>query len=455
MSAGAFDAAQWRARIDARTNSRDWWMNDVRGLIHDARHEKASAIREEYATYVFTVNEVAERSGILDAETLADFFTEFGRLAANLGEPANDRQVADGLERAIAMQRDNGSDIAGLCLAKAAFLGSRETESAERLDAILTAVDVSPTGSDTWATAIVTLAGYQVEVSRYDDAIATVDRLRTAIPAERYERKFRCASLVHEGMARFTSFQDIDRARDVLTEACAYRDRADDLVIARWVATAYHFLARIAEVDRQFQTAIDLYLVGKQFQDRCPEEVGADAFIHLRIAEPLIAAGALSLAKDHLDEARRLALTGSNISSAWLQVQLGYATLMAADGDVHEAERIAVEALRRARRATFWRGELLCLGYLLVLGVRRRRPDKILIAGLRILRTAFFGELRRNGLLKLLARVPVVVPIAVRRMSRRARTEGELATRCDCPLHDRVASSAESAQRPADPILSR
>ncbi|WP_091284357.1 hypothetical protein [Micromonospora haikouensis] len=38
----------------------------------------------------------------------------------------------------------------------------------------------------------------------------------------------------------------------------------------------------------------------KQFQDRCPEEVEADAFIQLRIAEPLIAAGTRKLARDHL-----------------------------------------------------------------------------------------------------------------------------------------------------------
>jgi hypothetical protein len=301
----------------------------------------------------------------------------------------------------------------------------------------------------------VTLAAYEIEVSRYDDAIATVDRLRTAMPDDRYQSKFRCASLVYEGMARFTSFRDIDRARTVLTEACAYREFADDIVIARWVATAYHFLARIAEVDRQFQTAIHLYLEGKQFQDRCPEEVGADAFIHLRIAEPLVAAGARDLAKDHLDEARRLALTGSNISSAWLQVQLGYATLWAADGDVGKAERIAVNALHRSRRATFWRGELLCCGYLLVLSIRRKRPDKVVIAVLRILRTAFFGELRRNGLLKLLLRIPVIVPIAVRRMSRRPDAGPASATQCGCALHDSVATDAATVLIPVDPAEGR
>ncbi|WFE60873.1 hypothetical protein [Micromonospora sp. WMMD712] len=444
MSAPGFDAAQWRARIDARASSRERWTANIQGLTRKVRQRRASQLRQDFTDYVFNVNELAARPALVDADTLAAYFTEFGRLAANLGEPANDRQVADGLERAIAVQRENGGDIAGLCLAKAAFLALRETDSAERLDAILTAIDVSPTGSDAWATAIVALAAYQIEVSRYDDAIGTVARLRAAMPAERYERRFRCASLVYEGMARFTSFRDIDRAREVLTEACAYREHADDLAIARWVATAYHYLARIAEVDRQFQTAIDLYLLGKQFQDRCPEEVEADAFIQLRIAEPLIAAGTRKLAREHLDEARRLALTGSNVSSARLQVELGFAMLRAADGDMREAELLAVEALRMARRVAFWRGELLCLGYLLVLGIRRRRPDKILAVGFRILGTAFFGELRRNGLLKLLTRIPVVVPIAVRRMSRRPTAEGEPAVRCDCPLHGRGSTGAAS-----------
>lgn len=447
MNRAGLDATQWQAKIDARTGSRDWWVNDVQGLIHDARHRKAADIREDYATYVFTVNEVAARPGILDTATLTAFFTEFGRLAANLGEPANDRQVADGLDRAIAVQQAGGGDIAGLCLAKAALLGSRETESTERLTAITTAVGASWPGSDGWASAIVALAAYQIEVSRYDDAIMTVNRLRTAMPVDRYRQKFHCASLVYEGMARFTSFRDIDRARKVLTEATRYRERADDLVIARWVATAYHFLARIAEVDRRFQHAVDLYLLGKEFQDRCPEETGADAFIHLRIAEPLIAAGARDLAKDHLDEARRLALTGSNISSAWLQVQLGYATLIAAEGDARQAERIAVEALGQARRATFWRGELLCLGYLLVLAVRRRRPDTTLIIGMRILATAFSGELRRNGLLRLLTRVPVVLPIAIRRMARRRAATKNPATVCGCPLHDQPTAALPRRQR--------
>jgi tetratricopeptide (TPR) repeat protein len=450
MATTSLDIGQWQARFAARRFEADRWAVNVQDLIERARTTSAQQIRDDYATYVFTVGEIAAHPGMFDPDLMSDYFTEFGRLAANLGEPANDRGVARALDQAITLQRQLGGEIAGLCLAKAAYLGSREMESDDRLNAIHNAVDGSILGSETWANAIIALAEYQIEVSYYDDAIVTVNRLRETLPTDLFDQKFRCAALVYEGVARFTSFQDVGRARQVLTEACTFEARSDDLAVARWVSTAYHYLARIAEIDRRFQEAVDLYLRGKDFHDRCPEEFGASAFIHLRIAEPLIAAGNLPAARDHLDEALRLVKTSSNISSARLQVQLGYATLKAANGDLGDAERIAIDALRSAQHTAFWRGELLCLGYLLVLGIRRRRIDKVMLVGFRILRTAIFGELRRNKLLKLLTRIPVILPIAVRRMSRRSTLANDptrsTSVECRCLLHNTTAAMLPATQ---------
>jgi hypothetical protein len=436
MAAVLLDVDQWQARIAAHRYDAARWAVNVRGLIEDARAVSVRLIGDAYATYIFTVGEIAEHPGLVDADLVAAFFTEFGRLATNLGDPADDRGVEYALDRAIALQRGSGGDIAGLCLAKAAYLTTRATESRQRLEAIRTAVEASAPGTATWADAIVALAGYEVDVSHYDKAITTIGQLRTAMDGAEYARKFRCAALVYEGVARFTSFQDTARAQQLLTDACAYGD-SDDLTVVRWVATAYHYLARISEVDGRYQEAIDLYLVGQTYQDRCPEEIGSNAFLHLRIAEPLIAAGELAAAREHLDEASQLTETGSNRSSIRLQVRLGYATLAAAAGDTPGAATIAAGALADAKQAAFWRGELLCLGYLLVLGIRRRRIDKVFMAALRVLRTAVFGELRRNGLLKLLTRLPVLLPIAIRRMSRPTtrRSGDSRAIRCGCQLH--------------------
>jgi tetratricopeptide (TPR) repeat protein len=446
MVAVTLDVAQWEARLAAERLDVDRWRIHVVGLVDRARTEPAREIQRDYATYVFTVGEIVAKPGILDADLMSAFFTEFGRLAANLGDPDRDRRVARALDQAITVQRQLGGEVAELYLAKAASLRSLETESEGRLNAIQAAISSSLPGSETWAEAIVTLSAYQIEVSQYDEAIATIERLREHLPAHLFETKFRCAALVTEGTARFASFQDLGRAHELLAEACTFAPEADDQAIARWVANAHHYLARIAEVNRHYGEAVDLYLQGKSFQDLCREDIEASAFIHLRMAEPLTAAGNLLDARDHLDEAKRLVETGSNISSSSLQVQLGYATLKAATGELRDAERIARDALHSARRTSSWRAELLSLGYLLVLGIRRRRPDKILLVSFHILRTAIFGELRRNKLLKLLARIPVILPIAVRRMSYRptSREPSRRPLQCRCPLHRRPRYRTEA-----------
>lgn len=435
------DGAQWQTRFSRTRYDPRRWTAYTDYLVRRARSSTAEEIRDDYGSYVYWVGEISERPELVDAALLADFFAEFGRLAGNLGKPAGETDVEVALDKAIAIQRQVFGDVTGLHLAKAAFLGSQTTESPGRLEAIRQAVRDSPPGSDAWANAMVTLAVYHMEVSRYDDAVRTARELERGLPPDRYHEKFRCAALVREGMALFASFQDIERARRVLQEACTYADRAaDDLQIARWVSTGFHYLGRIADVERRHRTALDLYLLGQKYQHMCPEEVEANAFTHLRIAEPLTAAGVRDHALDHLREASRLVKTASNIGSARLQVELGFATFAAAGGDLPSARAIADAALRSARAVGFWRGELLGLGYLLVLGVASRRVDKILVAVVRILRTALFGELRRNRLSRLLLRIPVVLPIAVRRMSRRgarAVAATERLSACPCPLHDR------------------
>lgn len=435
---------EWQARIAVeRLNTRRWAVH-TQLLIDQARSTPARQMREDYPSFLFWMEQIAGRPAQLSPELLSAFFTELGRLAGNLGKPSGDTDVERALDRAIEVQRRLGGDVVDLYLAKAGYLASQTTESPQRSQAIDNAVRESQPASTSRANAMVTLAAYQIEISRYDDAVRTARAIGRELPADLFHDKFRCAALLQEGVALFTSFQDIARAQVVLEQACEYADRADSQV-TRWLATAYHFLARIAEVQQRYRDAVDLYIVGQEYQNRCLEEVGADAFIHLRIAEPLIASGLLDDARQHLEEARRLVRTGSNISSARLQVELGFATLAAADGQLGDAEATALEALRSAREVAFWRGELLCLGYLLVLAVKRRRPDKMLLVAVNILRTAVFGELRRNKLTRLLLRIPVVLPIAIRRMSRRPRpgSVAQTVLACPCVLHNRPVTEVQ------------
>jgi hypothetical protein len=108
MTTASLDIAQWQAKFATRRFEADRWAVNVRDLIERARTTSAQQIRDDYATYVFTVGEIAAHPGMLDPDLLSGYFTEFGRLAANLGEPANDRRVARALDQAITLQLPAG-----------------------------------------------------------------------------------------------------------------------------------------------------------------------------------------------------------------------------------------------------------------------------------------------------------------------------------------------------------
>ena len=201
---------------------------------------------------------------------------------------------------------------------------------------------------------------------------------------------------------------------------------------------AYHYLARIAEVNRRYRTSLALYLRGQRVATTSRESLHADTFEHLRVAELLAAAGRFREARDHLDHAYALVRTFSDRSAARLQVDLGYAALEAAAGDPQQALHTIEQIRHQARSVGFWRGELLCHGYLLALAIRQRAFWRLPGLAVRLLGSAFFGELRRNNLAKLVVRLPVMLRIALRRMSRPRASripEHDRITNCFCDLH--------------------
>jgi tetratricopeptide (TPR) repeat protein len=388
----------------------------------------------------------AEQPTNVDPDLLSAFVEQLARLATNLGradEAAED--VLRALDVAIELQAKAGRPLTALYRAKASYLRSEATESKETIAALRAAISSAAPGDDAWAGAVIDLCSYHVEVSEYRQALRTIRDLRRHMPVERLQRKFECAALAYEGVVLLTSFRNLRRAETRLGAACEFEERGRaDQDIGLWVSTAFHYLGRLAEVRRQYQTSLQLYVTGHEIAQQSRELIMSDAFVHLRMAETLVAAGLLSLARDHLDEAARLVRVCSNRSGARLQVDLGYATHAAALDDVAHAEGIVEDAMRRARAQGFWRGELLCQGYLLALLIRRRRFGRLPGLGIRILGGLRLGELRRNGILRLVTRIPVILPVALRRMSSGRATKGgnpERVSHCPCSMHASASAS--------------
>ena len=426
---------RWQARIARRALSPERWVARTTQLIELTRHSHIAELAGQMGDYAFWIGFTARHPDAVIPSLLSQLVEQFARLTANLGRgQEHDGNVLRALDEAIALQLRLGAATTDLFLAKAAYLRAEHAESPTRLAALRAAVAHAKPGSSAWGDAMIAICWYRLDVSHYRSAIRAARAIREL--GDRYA----CASLAWEGVARFTSLHNLDRAEGLLRQACRHEDRIDaDPEIGQWVAMAYHYLARIAELRGHHRTSMELYLCGQRIAASNRESLHADTFEQLRIAELLMAAGLFTPARDHLDRAYALVRTFSDRSSARLQVDLGYATLQAATGDPRQAVRAIHHARRRARSVGFWRGELLCHGYLLALTIRLRAFRHLPGLAIGILASALGGELRRNSLPKLIARIPVLLRIAIRRMSGRRRTsrtpEAERLTACACDLH--------------------
>jgi hypothetical protein len=312
-------------------------------------------------------------------------------------------------------------------------------EDSERVRALQAAVEGSASGTELWAEAILAYTWYYIDVSRYAEALRMVKTLEVGLRGSPLEQKYRCGALTMAGIALFTSFRSLRIAEQNLREACDYQNvLGDDLEVRRWIASAYHYRGRIAEVEKRYKTALSLYLTGQSVQLQGPEELQALAFTHVRISEPLINAGLFQAARDHLNIALEQFQLAADRSSGRLQVQLGFATLSAAQGHFDDALDTVEVSRVEASAVGYWRGELLCLGYLLAIYVRRRRFLRVARVLIQMLRTIRYGELRRNNAVMLLARVPVMLRVALRRTSHKTDSgtaKDEALARCSCPMH--------------------
>lgn len=423
-----------QARRDAA-----WWRRNTEFLIDTARRGEAKKWHEKMGDFVRWVDVCEENPRLCDPDALAQFIAEFARLAGSVGEADTAGQSVEmTLNRAIEIAGQRGQPTVPLYRAKAIYYRTRSVDSGERMLALNEALRLSEPGSDEWVGVIIDQSEFYVEASRYREALEVlkpVDRLRQR---GRLGRRQQLGLDVALGVALFTSFRSLRRAGAHLRRACEVPvDPVADPEAGAWLARALHYLGRLEEANRNFATALDHYLSGLRIQSQLPEDTNAIGFVHLRVAELFASCGLRNSAQRHLGRAEELFSYGSNTSSGRLQCELGQAALYA-NADRHEEARVvAVNTLRESVRVRYWRGQFLSLCYLLLLDLRRLRLKAVLADVVSLVATARRGELQRNNLFLLVRNLPVLLSMAMHRLSLlTAKPHAEEGLKpCSCPLH--------------------
>ncbi|MBJ6640872.1 hypothetical protein H4K36_28785 [Streptomyces sp. DHE7-1] len=392
-------------------------------------------LRLECVAFAGALADWSSLSSPADEKVLGEFLRALSWMAVNFGEP-KDSALGSALDRAISVARESGGEVVELQLAKASYISARAAEADELERSLKDAIEAAAPDSHVWAQATLALIRYYVDASRYKKAAKELAAFRRRLSDADLPRYYECGALVAEGVALVASFRAPERAEGLLQEACAYENENMPLV-TQWVATAYHYRGRLAELRRDHAEALRLYAHGRSLPGRIPESIASDGFIDLRMVEPLVASGLYESAEDHIHEAQRLFRLATNNGSGLLQCSIALASLASHRGDLALAEDRLRKTLDGARRVGFWRGELLCLGYLMVLAVRQRQPVRACRHFWRTVRSLRAGELERNNPVLLSIRIPAMVGYLKRRLlpARRGSRQVRIADACTCWLH--------------------
>src|SRR5436309_7881827 len=252
----------WAQRLQAGRDA-SYWATATRLMLRDAQTYRGRDLQKTLRYFAYWCEECVTAPEVIDADLFAEFVDHFSRVAGNYGA-VDGTDLGRALDQVIDLQQRRGEPTTRLWLAKARFRAMSSLEDREREQALDAALSSAVAGTELWAEAILAYAWYLIDVSRYDRALRFLARLERELPAELFADKYQCGFHTMSGVALFTALRNLRQARLHMLEACTYEDAGrSDLQILRWVATARHYLGRIAEVNKRYREALVDYVGGQ------------------------------------------------------------------------------------------------------------------------------------------------------------------------------------------------
>lgn len=396
------------------------------------RSEPAAYLHMDATNLLHTLDWALKNSYMLQPALLNAYISELIKIMENLGAGPD---FTIHIDQAISFYHEIGYPVFDLLLAKSRYLRLTEMDSLARKKALEAALKIVQEPKEV-SEALINLAIYYNDTSQYHQAIKICQQVLGLFEKENpTENKATALTLI--GLNYFNLFE-YDASKHYFElgyqEALNFSD-ADN------IATALHYLGRIEVNNGDLRKALTFFLEGQKYQDTL--DVGAHAFIELRIGELLIASGRLDQALDHLTLSRDTFGKMRFNSSGVIQAELAIADLYVAQKKYDKAETTIQKALEYTQNSKFFRGELLCFVKLFWVYFRQfhmfKASGTLIQAGL----TWRGGELQRNDGLKLLIKYLYQVlstPLKILRRVPHTITGGssfnvQKVESCTCDIH--------------------
>ncbi len=384
----------------------------------------------------------ADADGSVPDDVFAEFATVVVQAVADRGAGREFHRhdlILQAIDAAIERVRAAGRSATDLLLARADYLSCAANDCPERLATLRTA-ESEATGEELMRVRHA-LIGYLTGVSRYREAIALCDDSATAAESMGDTGvRWRAAFLARRGVARYTTLNNPDVARADLLAAISSLDGATDEDSAEHRSSALHYLGRILLDEGDVAGSLEHFLAAQEARKPLPFQSGAFAYFHIRMAETLLGAHAFKDADDHLTEARSYLDRIGDSGSTTVCYHYALANAHALRGETADALALLNRCATDAKACRFARGRLLALTRLIPLHLQQRNPLAATATLFRTVPLLFDGELRRNSLLAIVARLRGYTRHVVHPYGSDAPGGScSSALRCPCPLHHREA----------------
>lgn len=389
----------------------------LRERIEVLRNEMASNISIEGTSLLHTLDIALSYPHLVDAVDLASYMSELIQVMENLGAGS---MFTEYIDRAIELFQNIGLPVSNLYLAKADYIRIEDLGGLSRKIALDSALKHANT-SDELAKSIIGTIVYYLESGRQKSSIKTCQEALNLIKSNQVPEIYEAEVLAHLGINHFDLF-NFKIAQEIFEQCYEAATKFSSHVE---MATALHYLGRIALVNCDLASALKLYLDGLNHQEQSIPSFGSIASVHLRLGELLTSAGVIQQALEHLFLSQEL-FRKIHYSLGIIQVDVAIASIYASEGKMQKAGDILQGALRFAREGNLARGELICLEKIFLLSLSR----------LHILRAiaSIFQALGTGHMRLLISYLLRYIPRQLKQLGSKDCTDSKIDC-CPCSIH--------------------
>lgn len=409
---------------------------------HYEHLRKSDSESQEYiARSLNVLHDVLKQPERFDLQLLTNYITEIIRFVENVGLGFEFGKAF--VDRIIPVYEQAGYPLTNLYLLRARLLPV-DYEHTDREKAFIDAKVYAMEKNDPkgLVRVFLELTGHYTATGQFKKSILVCQECERIILSNSHLRRYYPALLAHFGIYYFTIF-NAKKSRHYLLQAKEELEKdvieqhkpGDPYSNKSVLGTVLHYLGRDAKKRGDLRSAMAYYIEGHRYklssEERGVDDLGADAFYHLRMAELLISASLFEQARDHLQKSQEIINNIVVVGTANERLRAAWADLYSREGNYERARTSLKAVAEDARQRKVYHLELSYLWKLFLLEIGHVQFHRAAFIVVRILKAGYNSLSLFRGFSILF----IIMPKKFIHLFFKENNSPSSIEKCMCPIH--------------------